>query len=76
MYSPEVAITNDSLLYCACSCECGGRGDERAVCVHVLPLLYKISLLLVDGLAEHILLELNARLTLIPDDEITFKKVL
>ena len=38
-YSPEVAIKNDRILYCACSCECGGRGGERAVCVHILPLL-------------------------------------
>ena len=48
------------IISCKCSCGCGAEGDESLVDVHVLPLGLELSFLLMDGLAEHILLELTA----------------
>ena len=60
-YNTSVAFTAKDLLSCQCSCKCGGEGSESIVCVHVLPLIFLLSLLLTEGLAENILLELCAR---------------
>ena len=50
----------NGLLCCKCSCECGGEDDEKIVCVHVLSVIMKLSHLLFDGLAEHLLVELSS----------------
>ena len=60
-YHAFAAFTSKDLLACKCSCKCGGEGDEAIVCVHILPLIFLLSLLLTEGLAENILLELCAR---------------
>ena len=64
-YPAEVAITKDKIIYCSCSCACGieskSKCDGRIVCVHVLPVVYQLSLLLMDGLGENMLLEICAR---------------
>ena len=60
-YDTSVAFTGKDLISCKCTCMCGGQGEEAIVCVHVLPLIFLFSLLLTEGLAENILLELCAR---------------
>ena len=59
-YDTYAAFTARDLLACKCSCPCGGEGTEKIVCVHVLPLIFQLSLLLIEGLAENILLEFCA----------------
>jgi hypothetical protein len=34
-------------------------GEERVVCVHILPVIYQMSLLCFDGLADNIVVELS-----------------
>ena len=60
-YDTSAVITANDLLACKCNCMCGAVGTERIVCIHVLPVIFGLSLLLVDGLAENILLEVCAR---------------
>ena len=60
-YNVKVAITKDKLIACTCNCAASGFQNERVVCVHVLPVLLQFSFLLIDGLAEHMLLELSSR---------------
>ena len=57
-YYAQVAFTPTKLLCCGCSCPIGAENNERITCVHNLPLVLKQSLLLMDGLAENLLLEL------------------
>ena len=66
-YCTNVAFTATKLLCCGCSCEIGARNDERITCVHNLPLILKMSLLLMDGLAENLLLELSALMVKSPE---------
>ena len=62
-YSSSVAVTRNSLVATSCTCKAGSHGLERGVCVHNLPLILQLVLLLVDGLANHILVELCQRWT-------------
>ena len=62
-YYAQVAFTPTKLLCCGCSCSIGAENNERITCVHNLPLVLKQSLLLMDGLAENLLLELSALMT-------------
>ena len=61
IYDVEVAVTKDDLMACRCDCQSGGTGNERVACVHVLPVLYQLTMLLYGGLAQHILIELSQR---------------
>lgn len=60
VYQTGIAVTSTDILCCKCTCQCGSQGKERIVCVHNLPLLMLLTLLLFEALAEHILLELAA----------------
>ena len=60
-YNTYAAFTAKDLVSCKCSCHCGASGDEAVVCVHILPLIFQLTLLLMEGLSENILLELCAR---------------
>ena len=60
-YNTEVAVTSNTILCCRCSCNSGCEKNERVVCVHVLPVLFQLSMLLSDGLAQHFLIELANR---------------
>ena len=63
-YETEVAILSGrKLAACSCTCETGSENEGKVACVHVLPILLLFSFLLVEGLAEHILLELAALLS-------------
>ena len=68
-YEPTVAFTSEGLLSCTCTCKCGGDHDDRIVCVHILPLIFQLAILLVDGLAENILLELRGRIKATDESE-------
>ena len=72
-YDSYGAFTSSKIVACKCSCQCGAEGDEAVVCVHILPLALQLSMLLVGGLAEHMLLELSSRFASI--DENMFSEV-
>ena len=61
VYPVRVAATRYDLVCCECNCNAGSTGDQRVVCVHIMPVLYMLSMLLCDGLAQHILIELCTR---------------
>ena len=62
-YDVQIAFTPSKLLATQCQCHAGGSGsaNDRVVCVHNLPLIYQLVMLLDDGLAEHLLVELCSR---------------
>lgn len=60
-YEVKVAFTSNELLCCSCSCQAGSKSNDRGVCVHVLPLILLFVILLVEGLAQNILVELSHR---------------
>ena len=82
-YDVSVAFSSDELMTCQCDCKRGGEGDQKIVCVHILPIIFQLSLLLVEGLAENILLELSARfkdhneeaLGLLPEGEMKIERM-
>ena len=61
IYDVEACVTKNELLACRCNCQSGGQEKEKVVCVHVLPVLYQFTMLLHEGLAQHILVELCQR---------------
>jgi hypothetical protein len=54
-----VCFDDENIVACSCSCKVGGWKDHRIICVHVLPVIYQITLLLFDGMAEHVIVELS-----------------
>ena len=62
-YNVKVAMTKDKLLACQCQCKASGsvNGEDRVLCVHVLPPLLLLTLFLIDGLSQNILVELSHR---------------
>ncbi len=80
MYETYAAYTPTEIISCKCNCACGAEGHAALVDVHVLPLGLELSFLLMGGLAEHILLELTARMksvaeNVFKDDEIQNSKI-
>ena len=61
VYETQVTATSKNLLCCKCTCHCGSQDNERVACVHTPVRLYSLSMMLHEDLAEHILLELTAR---------------
>ena len=60
IYNVKVGFTSSKLLVSACDCKAGAEaGSETAkhICVHCLPVLYKLTLMLFACLAEHLLIE-------------------
>ena len=66
-YTVKTAFTKDRLLRCECTYKCGGEMNEQITCVHSLVPIFLLTLLLCEGLAEHFLLELSARLSVTSD---------
>ncbi len=60
-YESTIAFTCDEIVCARCECQAGASNEERVLCVHNLPLIYQLVMLLDDGLAEHILIELCSR---------------
>ena len=69
-YKVAVAFTVDDLMAARCGCNAGPSGHDKHICVHICPLLVLLMLLLFDGLAEHLLVELCSRWTSADDDKI------
>lgn len=63
VYQTGTVATAKDILCCKCTCQCGSQNDQRIVCVHNFPLLFLLTLLLFEALAENILLELAACLS-------------
>lgn len=57
IYETQVLFTKDELVACSCTCQSGSQNNQRVVCVHILPIIYKITLLLYRGLSDHMLVE-------------------
>jgi hypothetical protein len=60
IYDVKVCFNKTTIISCSCTCKCGGQGQQKIICIHILPVLYQISLLVFEGLAENILVELAA----------------
>jgi hypothetical protein len=58
-YKVEVTFNNSGIVCCNCTCKAGGYDNDKIICVHILPVLLQYTILLFDGLAEHILYELS-----------------
>jgi len=56
------------LLACRCDCPSGSEGLDRHSCVHCLVKPFQLSVLLYNGLAENILIELPIRLQSVSTD--------
>ena len=61
IYSTKTAVLDDALLASSCTCQAGSQGNNRGVCVHNLPLILLFVILLTNGLAQNILIELCNR---------------
>ena len=59
IYDTTIAQTANDILAVECNCKRGSKGDDRVVCVHSCSVLYKLMELLLEDLAEHILLKLT-----------------
>ena len=57
-YDCRAVFTHKDLVCCSCDCKSGSWDDERITCVHVPAVGVLLSHLLMDGLAEHTLIEL------------------
>jgi hypothetical protein len=52
-----VCFNKDMIIASKCDCQAGCFVNGRALCVHIIPILYQITLLLFDGLAETLIIE-------------------
>jgi hypothetical protein len=59
-YDTVCVFNAEDLLACADTCKAGPQGHDKHACVHVPVLPFCFSLLVMDGLAEHLLYELQA----------------
>jgi hypothetical protein len=59
VYDADVCFDNKNIVGCGCNCKAGGENKEKVVCVHIPPIIYQMSLLLFDGLADNIIVELS-----------------
>lgn len=61
IYNTEAVLTDSSLVCCSCDCKCGAKqtDDKRNLCVHVLVVPFLLTVLLVEDLAEHFLVEIT-----------------
>jgi hypothetical protein len=58
VYDVSVGFDDERIICCGCKCKAGGENKEKIICVHVLPVIYQISLLCYDGLADNIVVEI------------------
>jgi hypothetical protein len=55
-YKVSVCFSEETIVSCSCDCRVGSIGTGRVLCVHVLPVIYQMTLLLFDGLADNLLI--------------------
>jgi hypothetical protein len=70
-YNVRVCFNTKEIIACQCDCKCGSNDDERVVCVHILPCIYQVSLLIFEGLGEHLLIELAAYVGRLNESDVT-----
>jgi hypothetical protein len=67
LYEVMAAFMAEDLLANKCDCKVGADtdscGSERHICIHCLPVLYKLIILLFNGLAKHSLVEFTSCFT-------------
>lgn len=68
IYTATAVFMGDNLLCAECNCKSGSKDDDKVVCIHILPILYKLTQLLYEDLAEHILIELAANYACLKED--------
>lgn len=73
-YRVEVAFTNELLLSCRCSCCVGCCNTGGSLCVHILPVIYKLTQTLYQGLGEHLLVNFQSQIQFIEIEELTEDK--
>jgi hypothetical protein len=71
VYDVTVCFTKSEIQACECSCRCGSKLQDRVLCIHILPCLYQITLLIFDGPAEHVLIELAAHISTLNESDFT-----
>ena len=54
-HKTTIALCAGGLFACSCNCPCGGDSGTKSVCVHVAGVAMRLSLLLCDGLAKHLM---------------------
>ena len=57
-YNVTTAFTSNQIIATKCDCPAVCQNSKRVLCVHNLPLIYQMVVLLDDGLAKHLLIEL------------------
>ncbi|MCU0329087.1 MAG: hypothetical protein MUE53_08855, partial [Chitinophagales bacterium] len=57
-YKTSVMFGSEGIIGCKCDCKAGSYNDKKIICVHILPVLLQFTVLLFDGLSEHLLCEL------------------
>jgi hypothetical protein len=62
-YNVVVCFSENTVVACSCDCQAGCYEDGRVLCVHILPVIYQLTFLLFDGLADNILVELSNQWT-------------
>jgi hypothetical protein len=55
-YKVSVCFSEETIVSCSCDCRAGSIGTGRVLCVHVLPVIYQMTLLIFDGLADNLLI--------------------
>ena len=63
VYNGDIVFTKNKVLCARCGCKSGSQKDEKVACVHTLCRAYKLSQLLAEDLAEHMLLQLASMMT-------------
>ena len=61
IYDTVVTVTDDELISCSCTCQAGLQGENRAVCVHILPVLLSFTIMIINALGQNLLVELCHR---------------
>ena len=62
LYDTDVAITENAMYACRCSCKVGCTGTNRHSCVHPFAKSMQLPIVMFDGFADSLLVELAAHL--------------
>lgn len=60
-HKTKIALASNRLIAASCGCTIGAEGGERITCPHCPPIMFQFTLLLIDGLAEQIVVEYGQR---------------
>lgn len=74
IYDVLVCFTRTKIVCCSCTCKAGSSGLDKILFVHILPAKYQYSMLLYDGLSEHLLVELANEWNLLLEKSLTIEQ--